>query len=95
MDDIHEEYTEYCHNNNKEAKFNRANLPNDYGGKVDLLLWYPTFLPTILFKSVTGIVLSKHPFLSPRGQKQLVVGGVLPNNFNNLPTALLTDVTNP
>ena len=54
MDDIHEEYTEYCHNNNKEAKFDRANLPNKYGGKVDLLLGYPTFRPTIVFKSVAS-----------------------------------------
>ena len=64
MDDIHEEYIRYCHDTNKEASFNRTNLPDNYGGKVDLLLGYPTFRPMILFKSETGIVLSEHPFLS-------------------------------
>ena len=51
MDDIH---------NNKEASFNRTNLPDNAG--------YPTFRPIILFKSETGIVLSEHPFLSRRTQ---------------------------
>ena len=93
MDDIHQEYIKHCHDNNKEASFDRTNLPESYGGSVDLLLGYPTFRPEVLFESETGIVLSGHPFLSPGGHKQLMVEGVLPNSSSLMPSALLRDVT--
>ena len=38
IDDIHQEYIKHCHDNNKEASFDRTNLPDSYGGLVDLLL---------------------------------------------------------
>ena len=58
MDDIYQEYIKHCDNNNKEASFDRTNLPDSYGGSVDLLLGYPTLRPEVLFESETEIVLS-------------------------------------
>ena len=93
MDDLHQEYINHCHDKNKEASFDKTNLPDSYGGSVDLLLGYRTFRPEVLFESETGIVLSAHPFLSPGGHTKLMVGGVLPNSSSLMPSALLTDVT--
>ena len=90
MDEIYQEYIKHCDNNNKEASFDRTNLPDSYGGSVDLLLGYPTFRPEVYFESETG---TGHPFLSPGGHRQLMVGGVLLTSSSLMPSALLRDVT--
>ena len=62
IEDIHKEYIKYCHDNNKEASFDRTNLPDSYGGKVDLLLGYPTFRPSSLRQGLCSQnILSSHP----------------------------------